>query len=64
VLGLLSGCASVSEYSQGCRDGADEVLHEVNYLSDTKYKINEKKRNDTCDQMDKARKQSKDVQGK
>ena len=57
---LLSGCASVSEYSQGCRDGIAFGVKNINeqlakFFTDVKLNIDQERLKNSCDQLDKNR---------
>lgn len=48
LLAIFSGCATVSEYNQGCRDGV--TVKNVLLYDDTKQ--SEKEISDFCDKLD------------
>lgn len=48
ISSLLTGCASVSEYNQGCRDGLEKV-YPVNYQKES--------RNAFCSELDRMHKE-------
>jgi len=54
---LFSGCASVSEYNQGCRDGIGGVRVDGRSVVPS-----EKSKNDFCNALDQLHKQGKQIE--
>lgn len=57
---MLSGCATVSEYGQGCRDGVT-MVNGFDQLSPKNREIADKGLSKLCDDLESIRKNKKDL---
>jgi hypothetical protein len=57
ILSILSGCATVSEYNQGCRDGIDEASKNPSGFLD----VDARQRDELCNKLDDLHKYEKKI---